>query len=87
MLLLQGIAGMRWKKPTKVQEKAIPYMLAGKNVVAQARTGSGKTGAFLVPCLHRTLIAKASAEDQVTYCNKCVLYLIQKFNIFTYVIF
>ena len=34
-----------------VQERAIPYLLAGRDMVIQARTGSGKTGAFLLPML------------------------------------
>lgn len=62
--ILEGIASLRWPAPTLVQEKAIPFMLEGKSVMAQARTGSGKTGAFLVPCLHRVLFAKSTAQEQ-----------------------
>uniref|UniRef100_A0A2P2HZF4 RNA helicase n=1 Tax=Hirondellea gigas TaxID=1518452 RepID=A0A2P2HZF4_9CRUS len=62
--ILEGIAAMRWNVPTLVQERAIPFMLQGKTVIAQARTGSGKTGAFLVPCLHRILVAKENAQEQ-----------------------
>src|SRR5688500_17279657 len=36
-----------------VQARAIPYLLAGRNMMIQARTGSGKTGAFLLPMLER----------------------------------
>ena len=42
-----------WSELTPVQAKAIPYMLAGKDLMVQARTGSGKTGAFLLPMLER----------------------------------
>ena len=36
-----------------VQARAIPYLLAGRNMMIQARTGSGKTGAFLLPMVER----------------------------------
>ncbi|MDE1869926.1 MAG: DEAD/DEAH box helicase [Candidatus Micrarchaeota archaeon] len=38
---------------TEVQERAIPEVMAGKNVVARAKTGTGKTGAFIVPIMQR----------------------------------
>jgi len=62
--ILEGIAGLRWAAPTAVQAAAIPVMLRGANVVAEARTGSGKSGAFLIPCLHRALQAKHATEQQ-----------------------
>jgi ATP-dependent RNA helicase DeaD len=40
-----------WAALMPVQARAIPYVLAGRNVLVQARTGSGKTGAFLLPML------------------------------------
>jgi ATP-dependent RNA helicase DeaD len=42
-----------WTTLTPVQARAIPYLLAGRHVMVQARTGSGKTGAFLLPMLPR----------------------------------
>ncbi len=42
-----------WNKLMPVQAKAIPYMLAGRDLMVQSRTGSGKTGAFLLPILTR----------------------------------
>ena len=42
-----------WTSLVAVQARAIPYLLAGRNMMIQARTGSGKTGAFLVPMLAR----------------------------------
>lgn len=41
-----------FRNPTGVQQRAIPEALAGKDVVALAGTGSGKTGAYLLPALH-----------------------------------
>src|SRR2546423_14969268 len=42
-----------WKSLMPVQAKGIPYVLQGRGVLIQARTGSGKTGAFLLPMLQR----------------------------------
>ena len=46
-------AKAKWTKLMPVQAKAIPYMLAGRDLMVQSRTGSGKTGAFLLPILTR----------------------------------
>ncbi len=42
-----------WAQLMPVQARTIPYLLAGRNMMIQARTGSGKTGAFLLPMLER----------------------------------
>ncbi len=55
--LLRGIAALGFESPTPIQRDAIPPVLAGRDVLACAMTGSGKTAAFLLPILHR-LIAK-----------------------------
>jgi ATP-dependent RNA helicase DeaD len=44
---------MNWTELMPVQEQTIPYMLDGLDVMVQSRTGSGKTGAFLLPILNR----------------------------------
>jgi ATP-dependent RNA helicase DeaD len=48
-----GLACARagWKELTQVQSRAIPYLLAGRDVMVQSRTGSGKTGAFILPMI------------------------------------
>jgi ATP-dependent RNA helicase DeaD len=48
-----------------VQAKGIPYMLAGRGVLIQARTGSGKTGAFILPMLERLDPARANCQALV----------------------
>lgn len=50
--LLNSIAEMGFKEPSPIQKDAIPVVLAGRDVVAQAHTGTGKTAAFGLPCLH-----------------------------------
>ena len=51
--LLQAVNDAGYEIPTPIQQEMIPHMLAGKNVVGQAQTGTGKTAAFALPLLHR----------------------------------
>jgi len=51
--LVKAVARMGWKDLMPVQARAIPFLLAGRDVMVQSRTGSGKTGAFLLPLLER----------------------------------
>jgi ATP-dependent RNA helicase DDX54/DBP10 len=50
---LKGLGRLGYKVPTPVQRKTLPLVLAGMDVVCMARTGSGKTCAFLLPLLER----------------------------------
>lgn len=53
-------------RPTLVQNSAIPVMMKGKDVLCRARTGSGKTAAYLLPLLHKALTTEsASAQSGV----------------------
>ncbi len=54
--------GAGWSDLMPVQARVIPYLLAGRDVMAQARTGSGKTGAFLLPLIERLNPARAAAQ-------------------------
>ncbi len=51
--LRDAVARAGWPALMPVQARAIPALLAGQDIMAQARTGSGKTGAFLLPMLER----------------------------------
>ncbi|ODN77948.1 ATP-dependent RNA helicase DBP9 [Cryptococcus amylolentus CBS 6039] len=69
--ILVALADQKFASPTLVQAKAIPLLLEGKDVLARARTGSGKTAAYVVPAIQKILEAKAdlspaSAEYQAT---------------------
>jgi ATP-dependent RNA helicase RhlE len=51
--LLKAVVGEGYSTPTPVQEQSIPHVLAGRDVLASAQTGTGKTAAFALPMLHR----------------------------------
>ena len=52
-LAQDAAASAGWTGLMPVQARAIPYLLAGRDLMVQSRTGSGKTGAFLLPILHQ----------------------------------
>jgi len=49
--LLEGVLSMGYTNPTPIQEMAIPIILNGQDIIACAQTGTGKTGAYLLPVL------------------------------------
>jgi ATP-dependent RNA helicase RhlE len=51
--LLSAVASMGYTAPTPIQEQGIPLVLAGRDVVGCAQTGTGKTAAFILPLLQR----------------------------------
>ncbi len=53
--LLEGIEASNYETATPVQEQVIPPILAGRDVIASAQTGTGKTAAFLLPVMNRLL--------------------------------
>jgi ATP-dependent RNA helicase RhlE len=53
--LLKAVREAGWEHPTPIQAKAIPPVLAGRDLLGCAQTGTGKTGAFLLPTLQRIL--------------------------------
>jgi len=49
--LLMGIFEANYEKPSPIQEESLPRILMGKHILARAKNGTGKTGAFGIPCL------------------------------------
>ena len=50
--ILSGLEKINWDSATEIQRDTIPIALKGLDVIGQARTGSGKTGAFGIPILN-----------------------------------
>lgn len=53
--LLEGLSSVGYTKPTPIQAEAIPVILEGKDLIACAQTGTGKTAAFVLPILNKIL--------------------------------
>jgi superfamily II DNA/RNA helicase len=51
--ILKAITDLGYTQPTPIQEQAIPVILSGKNLIAAAQTGTGKTASFVLPILQR----------------------------------
>ena len=51
--LIDALVALGYEEPTAIQREAIPPLLAGRDVLGQAATGTGKTAAFALPLLHR----------------------------------
>lgn len=63
-LLLKAIADKGYETPTPIQAQGIEAVLQGKDVMAAAQTGTGKTAAFVLPILHQLAIGKPVQPNQ-----------------------
>lgn len=61
-IILEGIKEAGYSEPTPVQEAAIPFALKGRDILASAKTGTGKTASFLLPIIQR-LIERPDEEE------------------------
>ena len=61
-LLQHAVAEQDYLTPTPIQEKAIPHLLEGRDLLGCAQTGTGKTAAFLLPILHRLTVNPKQTE-------------------------
>ncbi|WP_036371920.1 DEAD/DEAH box helicase [Micromonospora sp. ATCC 39149] len=60
--LLGALSALGYEEPTPIQREAIPPLLAGRDLLGQAATGTGKTAAFALPLLHRMPDGRAGGE-------------------------
>ena len=58
--LLRGVRAAGYQTPTPIQQKAIPLILEGHDLIGAAQTGSGKTAAFVLPILSRLIDGRPS---------------------------
>lgn len=74
--LLTAIKKINFRKPTPVQEKVIPVVMAGQSVVGQSATGSGKTHAFLLPIFSKIDPASQEVQAVITTPSRELAYQI-----------
>src|SRR5215210_3073880 len=53
--LVTAVTALGYEEPTPIQREAIPLILSGRDLIAQAATGTGKTAAFALPMIHHLL--------------------------------
>jgi superfamily II DNA/RNA helicase len=53
--VMEGVEAMGFEQPSPIQERAIPIILEGHDLIACAQTGTGKTAAFLLPLMHHII--------------------------------
>eukprot|EP00382_Lankesteria_abbotti_P002012 CAMPEP_0113844146 /NCGR_PEP_ID=MMETSP0372-20130328/90_1 /TAXON_ID=340204 /ORGANISM="Lankesteria abbotti" /LENGTH=450 /DNA_ID=CAMNT_0000813147 /DNA_START=188 /DNA_END=1540 /DNA_ORIENTATION=- /assembly_acc=CAM_ASM_000359 len=63
--LLMGIFEKGYEKPSPIQEESIPVALAGKNILARAKNGTGKTAAFVIPLLEKCNTGNRSIQGLI----------------------
>jgi ATP-dependent RNA helicase DeaD len=63
--VLQALRDVGYEAPTPIQAQTIPVLLAGSDVLGQAQTGTGKTGAFALPVLSKIDLSKAQTQALV----------------------
>lgn len=61
-----GIFEKGWDKPSPIQEASIPIALSGKDVLARAKNGTGKTGAYSIPVLEQVRAPTMSAINTLS---------------------
>lgn len=59
-----GIFEKGYEAPSPIQEESIPIALAGRDVLARAKNGTGKTGAYLIPVLEKLDVSNTSIQGE-----------------------
>merc|ERR1719374_195461 len=63
--LLMGIFEKGWEKPSPIQEASIPIALSGRDILARAKNGTGKTGAYSIPILEQIDVTKDVIQGMI----------------------
>lgn len=61
-----GIFEKGYEKPSPIQEESIPIALAGRDILARAKNGTGKTAAYLIPILEKVDVTKNYIQGKTT---------------------
>ena len=62
--IIKGLDDMKFSIPTQIQDKAIPFILHGDDLVGLAQTGTGKTATFSLPILQKLLTSEKETKTQ-----------------------
>lgn len=71
--LVERLEALEYRQPTPIQSTAIPYALAGRDMIAGANTGSGKTAAFALPILQKILTQEATHIRHGNFVSHLIL--------------
>ena len=82
--LKKNIANKGYLLPTPIQDQVIPLLLEGKDVVATANTGTGKTAAFLIPLINNLITKKTDRVLIITPTRELALQIQDELKMFTY---
>ena len=84
--LIDSISYMGFEKATPIQEQAIPKILDGKDLIACAQTGTGKTAAFILPIINKLAAKETKGISTVVICptRELAIQIDQQINGFTY---
>ncbi|USD43002.1 DEAD/DEAH box helicase [Vibrio sp. SCSIO 43135] len=63
--IVKAVTQQGYEKPTTIQEKAIPIVLSGKNLIAAAQTGTGKTASFVLPILEKLRHSETQRKKRI----------------------
>lgn len=81
---LKQIAAVRgYKIPTPIQDKVIPYVISGSDIVGVANTGTGKTAAFLMPLINKIILNPKEQVLIIAPTRELALQIDQEFRLFT----
>ncbi len=78
--LIKAVKELGFEEPTLIQEKTVPIVRKGTDVIAQAKTGSGKTAAFGLPILEKIEPRKAKSRYCCGNTRKNIRSHQQKYN-------
>jgi superfamily II DNA/RNA helicase len=81
--LKNNIVKKGYQEPTPIQDKVIPLILEGKDVVGVANTGTGKTAAFLIPIINKTILDKNNRTIIIVPTRELALQIEKEFKDFT----
>ena len=79
----KNIADRKFINPTPIQDKTIPHILEGKDVIGLANTGTGKTGAFLIPMINKIMNNPAEKLLVVVPTRELAIQIEDEFRAFT----